>query len=159
MHLLSWFSFKAIVHSKHRRKLLKMYLTSGHPRYRRVCFFNAILWIEISYFNHNQRFKLKPSYWRICYKHSFSLHKMLTDGLEWCRLLVMFLSAVWTLILTAPIHCRASNGEQVMQCYISPNLMMKQTHLGWPGGECIFSEFHFWVNFCFNPVVCCDFGS
>ncbi len=27
---------------------------------------------------------------------------------------VMFLSAVWTLILTAPIHCRASIGEQVM---------------------------------------------
>ncbi len=36
--------------------------------------------------------------------------------------IVMFLSAVWTLILTAPIHCRASIGEQMMQCYISPNL-------------------------------------
>ncbi len=32
----------------------------------------------------------------------------------------MFLSAVWTLILTAPIHCRASIAEQVMYCYISP---------------------------------------
>ncbi len=32
---------------------------------------------------------------------SFSL-KMLIDGLEWCALLVMFLSAVLTLILTAP---------------------------------------------------------
>uniref|UniRef100_A0A9J8AUD6 Phospholipase A and acyltransferase 1-like n=1 Tax=Cyprinus carpio carpio TaxID=630221 RepID=A0A9J8AUD6_CYPCA len=41
----------------------------------------------------------------------------------------MFLSAVWTLILTAPIHCRGSIAEQVMQCYISPNLMKKQTHL------------------------------
>ncbi len=97
MHLLSWFSFKAIVHSKHRRKLLKMYLTSGHPKYRRVCFFNAILWIEISYFNHNQRLKLKPSYWRICYKHSFSLHKMLTDGLEWCGLLVGLLGCFYQL--------------------------------------------------------------
>ncbi len=27
---------------------------------------------------------------------------------------VMFLSAVWTLILTVPIHCRLSIGEQVM---------------------------------------------
>ncbi len=27
---------------------------------------------------------------------------------------VMFLSAVWTLILTAPIHYRGSIGEQVM---------------------------------------------
>ncbi len=35
--------------------------------------------------------------------------KMSTDGLEWCDYLwtiVMFLSAVWTLILMAPIHCR-----------------------------------------------------
>ncbi len=39
----------------------------------------------------------------------------------------MFLSAVWTLILTAPIHCRGSIGEQVMQCYITPNLMKKET--------------------------------
>ncbi len=50
----------------------------------------------------------------------FQHHKMLTDGLEWCGLLdyywiiVMFLSAVWTLILTAPIHCRGSIAEQVI---------------------------------------------
>ncbi len=50
---------------------------------------------------------------------------------------MMFLSAVWTLILTAPIHCRASIDEQVMECYISTNLMKKQTHLRlrWPEGE------------------------
>ncbi len=30
----------------------------------------------------------------------------------------MFLSAVWTLILTAPIHCRGSTGEQVSYCYL-----------------------------------------
>ncbi len=30
-------------------------------------------------------------------------------GVVW--IIVMFLSAVWTLILTAPIHCRASIGE------------------------------------------------
>ncbi len=29
-------------------------------------------------------------------------------------IIVMFLSAVWTLILTAPIHCRGSIGEQEM---------------------------------------------
>ncbi len=46
--------------------------------------------------------------------HSFSLHKVLFDGLDSCGLLVMLLSAVWTLVLTAPIHCRASIGEQVM---------------------------------------------
>ncbi len=54
----------------------------------------------------------------------------------------MFLSAVWTLILTAPIHYRASIGEQVME-YISPNQKKKQTHLhlGWSEGEGIFSKF------------------
>ncbi len=60
-------------------------------------------------------------------------------GLVW--IIVMFLSAVWTLNLTAPIHCRGwCIGEQVMQCCISSNLMKKQTHLylGWPEGEHIF---------------------
>ncbi len=33
-------------------------------------------------------------------------------GVMW--IIVMFLSAVWTLILTAPIHCRWSIGEQAM---------------------------------------------
>ncbi len=75
----------------------------------------------------------------------------------------MFLSAVWTLILTAPIHCRASIAETVMQCYISPNLMKKQTHLhlGWPeDGHTIKCEWLCWSvlvilmkimsNYCFS---------
>ncbi len=44
-------------------------------------------------------------------KNNLSVHKTLTDGLELCQLLVNYcdvLSAVWTLILTAPIHCRGS---------------------------------------------------
>ncbi len=61
----------------------------------------------------------------IFFINSFSLHKMLLmdwSGVDYLLIIVMFLSAVWTLILTAPIHCRASIGEQVMLCYISPNL-------------------------------------
>ncbi len=50
------------------------------------------------------------------------------SDVDYLMIIVMFLSAVWTLILTAPIHCRASIAEQVMQWYISPNLMKKQTH-------------------------------
>ncbi len=40
------------------------------------------------------------------------------------------LSAIWALILTAPIHCRGSIAEHVMQCWISPNVFRqnKQTH-------------------------------
>ncbi len=55
------------------------------------------------------------------------------------------LSAVWTLILMAPIHCRGSIGEQVMECYISPYLMKKQTHLRWPEDEHIFRKSSFWA--------------
>ncbi len=50
---------------------------------------------------------------------------MLTDGLECCGLLWCFYQ---TLILTAPIHCRASIAETLMQRHISTNLMKTQTH-------------------------------
>ncbi len=61
--------------------------------------------------------------------------------------IVMFLSAVWTLILTAPIHCRASIDEQVMEWHISV-LMKKQTHLylGWPFS----ANLYFGVSFTFK---------
>ncbi len=35
-------------------------------------------------------------------------------GVDYLCIIVMFLLAVWSLILTAPIHCRGSIGEQVM---------------------------------------------
>ncbi len=71
-----------------------------------------------------QQFKIK----------SFLFHNMLTDGLEWCGLLVILLSAVWTLILTAPIHCRGSTGEQVMDAEFLQICSDEETHLhlGWP---------------------------
>ncbi len=48
-------------------------------------------------------------------------------GVVWinCGLLWCFYQ---TLILTAPIHCRASIAETLMQWHISTNLMKKQTH-------------------------------
>ncbi len=46
----------------------------------------------------------------------------------------LFLSAVWTLILTAPIHCRGAIGEQVMKWYISHNLFWwRTTWMAWEG--------------------------
>jgi len=39
------------------------------------------------------------------------------SGLDYLWIVVMFLSTVWTLILTAPIHYRRSIGEQLMLCY------------------------------------------
>ncbi len=57
------------------------------------------------------------------YKHAtFGLRHYLMDwsAVDYLWIIVMILSAVWTLILTAPIQCRGSIAEQVM--YISPNL-------------------------------------
>ncbi len=63
---------------------------------------------------------------------SFCLLQMLTDGLECCGLLWCFYQ---NLILTAPIHCRPSIAETLMQRHISTNLMKTQTHpdLRWTG--------------------------
>ncbi len=48
---------------------------------------------------------------------------------DYLWIIVMFLSAVWTLIQTAPIHCRGSTGEQVIWCYISPDLFWLKNKL------------------------------
>ncbi len=55
-------------------------------------------------------------------------------GVVW--IIVMFLSAVWTLILTAPIHCRASIAETLMQRCIYTNLFSP--------------NFNLWVNYSFR---------
>ncbi len=69
----------------------------------------------------------------------------------WC----FFLSAVWTLILTAPIHCRWSIGEQVMQCYISPNLFRWKTNssTSWMAWVYVY----FGVNCPFNEILIGDY--
>ncbi len=38
------------------------------------------------------------------------------SGVDYLWIIVMFLSAVWTLILTAPIHCRASDATFLQIC-------------------------------------------
>ncbi len=58
--------------------------------------------------------KLKLRWFCFLQTRNLWLHKTLTDGLEWCGLLVDYcsvLSAVWTFILMTPIHCRASIAE------------------------------------------------
>ncbi len=77
----------------------------------------------------------------VSYKHSFSLHKItLIDGLV--RIIVMCLSAV----LTAPIHCRGSIIEQVMNATFLQICSDEETtylHLGWTDSKYIFSTFFF----------------
>ncbi len=55
---------------------------------------------------------------------------------------------VWTLVLTAPIHCRASIAETLVQWYISPNLMKKYI-LGGLG----VSTFSFWDEQCLGKLL------
>ncbi len=75
-------------------------------------------------------------HWRKCYyglRTILAMQLFSSLDVNWWTgvvcIIVVFLSAVWTLILTAPIHCRASITETLMQWHISPNLMKKQTHL------------------------------
>ncbi len=68
------------------------------------------LWIMDSYFD-LKHLKLK------CLNEGLFLtntvfHFTGWTGVVW--IIVMFLSAVWTLILTAPIHCRGSISDQIM---------------------------------------------
>ncbi len=72
------------------------------------------------------------------------------SGVDYLWIIVMFLSAVWTLILTAPIHCRGSIAEQVMyakflQICSNEESNSSKSRLAW--GQYIFSKFLFWVNY------------
>ncbi len=68
-------------------------------------------------------------------------------GVVW--IIVMFLSAVWTLILTAPIHLRGSIWWAIdVVLNISKSVLMKKQphlHLGWPEreNELFFNCFYF----------------
>ncbi len=103
-------------------------------------------------------FKVKPNDGFVSYKHAFfyfTRHQLMDwTGVDYLWITVVFLSIFWALILTAPIHWRGTTGEQVMECYISPNLKKQQTHLhlGWPEGECIFSNF--WVTYSISSHTC-----
>ncbi len=84
--------------------------------------------------------------------HSFSLQKMLVmdwSGVDYLWIIVMFLSAVWTLILTAPIHCRRSIGEQVMDAKFLQICSYEQTNSILDGlrMSTFSANFHFWVNY------------
>ncbi len=63
---------------------------------------------------------------------------------DYLWIIVMFLSAVWTLILMAPIHI----GEQMialLQICSDEETNSSSLHLGWPESEYIFSKFNFFV--------------
>ncbi len=102
----------------------------------RVCFFIGTGLIKFS----------------ICflYTHSFSLHKTLTYRLKLWNIM-MLVSAVWTLIPTAPIriHWWASD---VMRNFFRSGLMKKPTHLYLHFMLSTSSANVFWLNYSFNET-------
>ncbi len=109
----------------------------------------SILWIEDWCFSPTQGFEVKNVLVKsLIISNTLRLASRDVNwwtGLVW--IIMMFLSAVWTLILTAPIHCRGSIGEQVMECKISLNLFRWRNINIMPWG---WTNFHFWVNYSFN---------
>ncbi len=57
------------------------------------------------------------------------------------KIIVMFFSAVWTLILMAPIQCRGSIGEQMME------LKWQFLILNGLSVNIFSADFHLWVNY------------
>ncbi len=49
--------------------------------------------------------KVKANYGFVSYKHTAYHFTVGWRNVDYLWIIVMFLSAVWTLILTAPIHC------------------------------------------------------
>ncbi len=68
----------------------------------------AKLWIEDSYFSQKTRFEVQNILMVDLFLTNMQL--LASQDVNWWSgvvwIIVMFLSAVWTLILTAPIHCR-----------------------------------------------------
>ncbi len=73
-----------------------------------------------------------------------SCYLMDWSGVDYLWIIVMFLSAVWTLILTAPIHCRGCIGEAsdgILHFFKSVPWTNKLIYiLGWPECEYIFQH-------------------
>ncbi len=60
----------------------------------------------------------------------------LIDELESCEFLKNYvLSAVWTVILTAPIHCRGTHDVMLNFSRSVPKKKQSHLHFGWPEVE------------------------
>ncbi len=101
-------------------------------------------------------FKVKTPWWWICFFKKIQL--FISEDINWwtgvvwitCGLLWCFYQ-LFGLILTAPIHCRGSIGEQEMWCYISPNLFWWRNKLIYISNGLRMTKysanFHFLVNY------------
>ncbi len=97
--------------------------------------------------------KLKTSTWRICLQTQLlsDLDVNCWTGVVW--IIVMFLSAVWSLILTAPIHCRAFIGEEILQICSDEETNSSTSWVAWEG-----MHFNLWMKqfICKSRCYCID---
>ncbi len=101
----------------------------------------AILWIDESYFSQKQWFE---------FIKVLIMGLFLTNTQVFALQDVNFrngvLSITWTLILTAPIHCRGSTGEQVMLNFSNKLIYI----LDGQRVSTFAGNVHFWVKNCFK---------
>ncbi len=78
----------------------------------------ALLWIMNSYFSQKQWFNVQMPKWWICVLQtcSFSLHKTIIDGLEWCGLLVDYCDVF---ISCLDSHSDGTHSLQSIHCWAS----------------------------------------
>ncbi len=123
----------------------------------------ALLLIMDSCFGQKRRFDMKTSQWWICLSQtcSFSLHKMLTDGLEWCGLLVDYCDVF---ISCLDSHSDGTHSLQRIHWWASDGMLHSSksdeetnSSTSWMAWRLsTFSEnTHFWVNYSFNIRSIC----
>ncbi len=88
-----------------------------------------------------------------------NMHLVTSQDINWWTgavWIIYGLNCFWTQLLIALMHCRGSIGEQVMWCYISPNLFQRRNKL-----ICFLDDvrvgtfsvdFCFWVNYSFRTT-------
>ncbi len=111
VHVASYDPFKGIVHPK-----MKTICAYFCPDSDQMTLQKEVLsWNMHLYCSRKQWFEVKIVL-------MLDLFQLLSSPDVWTGvvcIIVMFLSSVWTLILTAPIHCRASIAEREIKLHIS----------------------------------------
>ncbi len=95
--------------------------------------------------------------------HTIPVHQLMSCEVKSCMLscvwnIVMFLSAVWTLILTAPIQDPlVSKWWNAKFTQIHSDKESNTFTIEWPNGKYIYRKFSIWLKFSFKDILiyCC----
>ncbi len=112
-----------------------MYTPSGRPTW--VCLLSEQIWITLLAYQWSHCSGWVPSEWESKTADKIKITIIDNPQLQSLLNLKPLLAAVWTLILTAPIH----QASDVMVNFSKSVLIKKQTHVGRPEDEYNFSIF------------------